>query len=173
MRATTETPKVNAWQTQLAKALMAAGVKIATWVPDKRLAPIADALLADGLRLRTLTREEECVGFAAGHRAAGGMPLVLMQSSGLGNSLNALGSLAVPYGLGFPMIVSMRGTLGEQNPTQVPLGRAAVDMLELLGIECFSLRHARDITFVVDGALNLARSARQVAPIILEPDLVT
>ena len=52
--------------------------------------------------LRTLTREEECFGWAAGYRAAGGMPLVLVQCSGLGNSLNAIGSLVVPYGLGVP-----------------------------------------------------------------------
>ena len=55
------------------------------------------------------------------------MPLVLMQCSGLGNALNALGSLAIPYGLGFPLVLSMRGTLGERNPSQMPLGRTTVD----------------------------------------------
>ena len=72
--------------------------------------------------LRTLTREEECFGYAAGYRAAGGMPLVLLQCSGLGNAINAIGSLVVPYGLGFPVVLSMRGTLGERNPSQMPLG---------------------------------------------------
>ena len=98
-----------------------AGIEVATWVPDKRLAPIGDRLVSRGIPLRTLTREEECFGYAAGYRAAGGMPLVLLQCSGLGNSINAIGSLVVPYGLGFPVVLSMRGTLGERNPSQMPL----------------------------------------------------
>lgn len=161
----------EAWPSQLARALITAGVEVAAWVPDKRLDPIAAALASEGLPVRTLTREEECVGYAAGYRAAGGMPVVLIQCSGLGNSLNAFGSLVIPYGLGFPMILSMRGTLGERNPSQIPLGRAAVEMLALLGIQSFSLRAPQDIPALVRGALNLADGARQVAPIILEPEL--
>ena len=90
------------WQQTLADALIDAGVEVAAWVPDKRLAPIGARLVERGIPLRTLTREEECFGYAAGFRAAGGMPLVLVQCSGLGNSLNAIGSLVIPYGLGVP-----------------------------------------------------------------------
>ena len=80
------------WQEDLADGLIDAGVEVATWVPDKRLAPIGRRLVERGIALRTLTREDECFGYAAGYRAAGGMPLVLVQSSGLGNSLNAIGA---------------------------------------------------------------------------------
>lgn len=159
------------WQAELAGALIAGGVEAAAWVPDKRLDPIAAALADGGLPLRTMTREEDCVGYAAGFRAAGGRPLVLLQSSGLGNSLNAIGSLVVPYGLGFPLVMSMRGTLGERNPSQVPIGRAAVDMLALLGIQSFPLRHRDDLDAVVRGAIAVADGARQLAPIVLEPEL--
>ena len=124
----------------LADALIDAGVEVAAWVPDKRLAPIADRLAERGIPLRTLTREEECFGYAAGYRAAGGMPVVLAQCSGLGNSLNAIGSLVIPYGLAFPVVLSMRGTLGERNPAQMPLGRTTVAMLEALGVQSFPLR---------------------------------
>ena len=151
------------WHTKFARALIGAGVETAVWIPDKRLSPIAEALTAEGLRLRTLTREEECIAYAAGYRAAGGMPLVLMQSSGLGNSLNAIGSLAIPYGLGFPLIISMRGTLGEQNPAQVPVGRSVTEFLGLLGVQCFPLRAPEQIPGIVVGALNTARGARQDA----------
>jgi sulfopyruvate decarboxylase TPP-binding subunit len=140
-------------------------------VPDKRLAPIADALQAGDVPLRTLTREDECVGYAAGFRAAGGRPLVLFQCSGLGNALNAIGSLALPYGYGFPLILSMRGTLGEANPAQVPLGRSSAAMLGLLGIQSFSVRAVADVAAVVAGAARLAYDARQVVAIILEPGL--
>jgi sulfopyruvate decarboxylase TPP-binding subunit len=117
LRVGTDSP----WQEILADALIEAGVEVAAWVPDKRLAPIGTRLAERGIALRTLTREEECFGFAAGYRAAGGMPVVLAQCSGLGNSLNAIGSLVIPYGLAFPVVLSMRGTLGERNPAQMPL----------------------------------------------------
>lgn len=159
------------WQSELARALAEGGVEAAAWVPDKRLAPIAEALAALSVTLRTLTREEECVGWAAGFRAAGGTPLVLMQCSGLGNSLNAIGSLVVPYGLGFPLVLSMRGALGERNPAQVALGRTAVPMLELLGIQAFRLRRPGDAGMLARGALGVAGGARQLAPIVLEPEL--
>ena len=159
------------WQAELARALADGGVEAAAWVPDKRLAPVAEALAVLSVPVRTLTREEECVGWAAGYRAAGGTPLVLMQCSGLGNSLNAIGSLVVPYGLGFPLILSMRGALGERNPAQIALGRTAVPMLELLGIQAFRLRRPGDAGMLARGALNVADGARQLAPIILEPEL--
>ncbi len=157
-----------AWQADLADALVDAGVEVATWVPDKRLAPIGERLTARGVPLRTLTREEECFGYAAGYRAAGGMPLVLLQCSGLGNSLNALGSLVVPYGLGFPAVLSMRGTLGERNPSQMPLGRATAGVLELFGVQPFPLAREEDVTAVARGAVATAEGARVLAPIVLE-----
>jgi sulfopyruvate decarboxylase subunit alpha len=159
------------WQAELARAMAEGGVEAAAWVPDKRLAPIAEALAAHSVAVRTLTREEECVGWAAGFRAAGGTPLVLMQCSGLGNSLNAVGSLVVPYGLGFPLILSMRGALGERNPAQMALGRSAVPVLELLGIQSFRLRRPEDVGVLARGAIAVADGARELAPIVLEPEL--
>ena len=159
------------WQQRLADELVEAGVEVAAWVPDKRLAPIANRLVERGIPLRTLTREDECFGYAAGHRAAGGTPLVLIQCSGLGNSLNAIGSLVIPYGLGFPAVISMRGTLGERNPSQMPLGRTTVAMLDALGIESFPLRSPDAVAAVVKGALNVADGARVLAPILLDAEL--
>ncbi len=104
---------------------LAAGVSAVAYVPDARLRGVI-AALDDSIAVRTLTREEECVGFACGYSAAGGRPAVLMQCSGLGNALNALGSFAIPYAIGIPLVLSMRGTLGEENPAQVPMGRATV-----------------------------------------------
>jgi len=159
------------WQEELARALVRCGVEAAAWVPDKRLDPIAAALAAEGCAPRTLTREEECIGWAAGYRAAGGLPLVLLQCSGLGNSLNAIGSLALPYGLGFPLVVSMRGVLGERNPAQMALGRTTTGMLGLLGIQTFPLRRPDEVGVVARGAVDVAAGARELAPIILEPEL--
>jgi sulfopyruvate decarboxylase alpha subunit len=159
------------WQERLADELVEAGVEVAAWVPDKRLAPIATRLAERGITLRTLTREEECFGYAAGHRAAGGMPLVMIQCSGLGNSINAIGSLVIPYGLGFPVVISMRGTLGERNPAQMPLGRATVAMLDALGVQSFPLSSPDAVSRIVKGARDVADGARMLAPILLDAEL--
>jgi sulfopyruvate decarboxylase alpha subunit len=166
-----QSPVEPTWQQALADALIDAGVEVALWVPDKRLAPIGTRLAERGIPLRTLTREEECFGYAAGFRAAGGMPVVLAQCSGLGNSLNAIGSLVVPYGLAFPVVLSMRGTLGERNPAQMPLGRGTVEMLDAVGVQAFPLRNAADAAKVVKGAVAVADGARVLAPILLEAEL--
>jgi sulfopyruvate decarboxylase TPP-binding subunit len=159
----------GSWQASFADRL-AASVDVAVWVPDKRLAPIAERLETH-VPMRMLTSEEACVAYAAGARAAGGMPLVLFQISGLGNAINALGSLAVPYGLGFPLVVSMRGTLGEENPSQTPVGKSGAALLRALGIQTFPLADPGRVDAVAEGALRLARGAREVAAILLEQEL--
>ena len=159
------------WQRVIADALAARGVTVAAYVPDSRLQGILRALAGHQVQMRSLTREEECVGYAAGQRIAGGRPVVLMQSSGLGNAINALGSLAVPYRLGIPMVVSMRGTLGEANPSQIPMGRAAGLLLGALGIQAFWLRSAAAARQMTDGALTLAFDAGECAALMLEAEL--
>ena len=164
-------PPRLAWQASVADTLAARGVTVAAYVPDTRLQPILSRLADNGVCLRSLTREEECVGYAAGQRIAGRRPVVLMQSSGLGNALNAIGSLAVPYRLGLPLVVSMRGTLGEANQSQVPLGRAASSLLSTLGIQAFSVRCAAAAEQVTAGVMTLAFEAGECAAVILEPEL--
>jgi sulfopyruvate decarboxylase subunit alpha len=164
-------PERLSWQHAIADTLVGRGVTVAAYVPDTRLEPILSRLAARGVCMRSLTREEECVGYAAGQRIAGRRPVVLMQSSGLGNALNAIGSLAVPYRLGLPLVVSMRGTLGEANPSQVPLGRAAAGLLATLGIQAFSVRSAAVAEQVTAGVTTLAFEAGECAAVILEPEL--
>jgi len=166
-----EPPPPLAWQTVIADTLTAGRVTVAAYVPDTRLQPILARLADNGICLRSLTREEECVGYAAGQRIAGQRPVVLMQNSGLGNALNAIGSLAVPYRLGLPLVVSMRGTLGEANPSQVPVGRAANSLLGTLGIQSFSVRSAAAAEQVTAGVMTLAFEAGECAAVILEPEL--
>jgi sulfopyruvate decarboxylase alpha subunit len=159
------------WSTAIADTLVRRGVMVAAFVPDTRLQGILARLAEADVCLRSLTREEECVGYAAGQRIAGNRPVVLMQSSGLGNAINALGSLVVPYRLGIPLVVSMRGTLGEANPSQVPMGRATVPLLSALGIQAFPLRAHEEATRVTEGVLTLAYEAGECAAMLLEAEL--
>jgi sulfopyruvate decarboxylase alpha subunit len=166
----TDTPRLD-WHSAIADTLVAAGITVAAYVPDTRLEGILSLLADSGVSMRSLTREEECIGYAAGQRIAGRQPVVLMQSSGLGNALNALGSLAVPYRLGLPLVVSMRGRLGEANPSQVPLGRSAAGLLSTLGIQSFSVRTAAAAAQVTAGVVTLAFQAGECAALMLEAEL--
>lgn len=159
------------WQATIAGRLVAGGVDVAAFVPDSRLDGVLARLDENGVVLRSLAREEECVAYAAGQRIAGRYPVVLMQTSGVGNALNALGSLAVPYRLGLPLVVSMRGTLAEGNPAQVPVGRATTALLGALGIQCFPLHRGEDAATFTDGVLELAFGAQECAAMLLEPEL--
>ena len=58
----------------------------------------------------------------------------MLQSSGLGNSLNALTSLLLPYQIPVLIIVSMRGDAGEWNAAQMPMGRAVRSIFDAIGV---------------------------------------
>jgi sulfopyruvate decarboxylase subunit alpha len=106
------------------------------YVPDNPLSHVLrlfETRYSD-VRLVLATREEEAFGIAAGLYLGGRRPAVLLQSSGLGNSLNALTSLLVPYQIPVLMVVSMRGDEGEWNSAQMPMGRAVRAILDSIGI---------------------------------------
>jgi len=157
-----------AWQRQIAEAIAEADVAAVAYVPDARLRGIVAALPQDGPAIRALTREEECIAYACGQQAAGARAVVMMQCSGLGNALNAIGSLCIPYGFGVPMILSMRGTLGEANPSQVPMGRATPAILDALDIQAFNLSDPDQARVTTQGALTLAFSTGTGAAVVLD-----
>jgi sulfopyruvate decarboxylase alpha subunit len=158
------------WGACVADALVAAGADSAVLVPDKRLDPIVRRLRVLGPAVRVLAEEDECVAYAAGRRLAGGRPVVLMQSSGLGNAINTLGSLVVPYGLGIPLVISMRGTLGERNPAQMAMGRATPSILEALGTSVFVVREPSAAAHVAGRIVDMA-DAGICAAMLLDQEL--
>src|SRR5260370_38360243 len=100
-------------------------------------------------RLVGVHREEEAVGILAGLFLGGQRGAMLGQGSGLGNTLNALGSLVMAFHIPFPMLVSLRGELGEFNPAQLHMGRAVPGCLDALTIRHITLRTADDLSTLV------------------------
>ena len=90
-------------------------------------------------RVVAATREEEAIGVAAGAYAVGRNAAVFMQSSGLGNCINALASLCIPCRIPIPMFINLRGEVGEFNIGQVPMGRATRPILDVLGLIYYTL----------------------------------
>ena len=84
-----------------------------------------------------VTREEEGIGICAGAYLGGKKPAILMQNSGLGNSINALKSLTELYEFPLLMIMSHRGTEGENICGQVPMGESTPRLLEAMNFKFF------------------------------------
>ena len=81
-----------------------------------------------------LNKEEDGIGICAGAYLAGGKPTIVMQSSGLGNSMNALMSLTRTYELPLPIITSWRGVYKEKIPAQIPFNKNIPRMLKAFDI---------------------------------------
>jgi len=79
-------------------------------------------------------REDAAVGLAAGAWFGGRRPVVLMQNSGLGTSLNALASLSLMYGLPVLLVVTWRGFGGRDAPEHILTGEISPRLLELLAV---------------------------------------
>ncbi|HET7344107.1 MAG TPA: thiamine pyrophosphate-dependent enzyme [Methylomirabilota bacterium] len=79
-------------------------------------------------------REDAAVGVAVGAWFGGRRPVVLMQNSGLGTSLNALASLSLMYGLPALLVVTWRGYAGKDAPEHLLMGEISPALLDLLGI---------------------------------------
>ena len=85
-------------------------------------------------------REDVALGLAAGAWLGGRRPVVVMQNSGLGTSLNALASLSLMYGLPALLIVTWRGFDGKDAPEHLLMGEISPKLLDLLGIPYRVLR---------------------------------
>jgi sulfopyruvate decarboxylase subunit alpha len=129
-------PASPLWASGVCAGLQAIGSRHVVYVPDNPLSHVLGLIDRDfpDVRATVATREEEAFGIAAGLYLGGARPTVLLQSSGLGNSLNALTSLLIPYQIPALIVISMRGDAGEWNAAQVPMGRAVRSICDAIGI---------------------------------------
>ena len=124
------------WAAGVCAGLHAAGSRHVVYVPDNPLSHVLRILREAFSDVTTTlaTREEEAFGIAAGLYLGGARPTVMLQSSGLGNSLNAITSLLIPYKIPMLVVISMRGDVGEWNDAQVPMGRAVRPICDAIGL---------------------------------------
>ncbi len=109
------------------------GIDIAASLPCDKNKNLT-SLLHESFKTVGLTREEDGVGICAGAFLAGKKPVLSIQSSGLGNMLNALMSLACVYEMPLPILASWRGGADETIEAQIPFNRNLPQLLEVYGI---------------------------------------
>jgi sulfopyruvate decarboxylase alpha subunit len=144
------------WPEAIHRELAAAQVRVVGYVPDAGHKRLIELCQSDkSMRAVVLSTEEEGIGLAAGAWLGGERSVLLMQSSGVGNVINALGTIKECR---FPLvtIVTMRGEEGEFNPWQVPMGQATRTVLEAMGTVVHRPGSADEIAPTVNAALRLA-----------------
>ena len=111
-------------------ALKKQGFNFFAGVPCSILKNIISCLQEDpDVRYVSATREDEAIGIAAGSFLGGKKPGVLMQNSGLGNSIGALASLPLLYKIPTLLLVSWRGCQGKDAPEHRIMGKSMLKLL--------------------------------------------
>lgn len=156
----------HTWRADIVAALKANNISLIVHVADRVLAPIIVSLEADPFfHVVTLSREEEGIGVLTGAYMGGKRGAILLQSSGLGNTLNALGSLALPYQIPFVILLSPRGHFMEHNLVQLAWGKAVPRTMEALDMQVFDMTRPADVPFMMDKGIKHAFVTRR--PVVL------
>lgn len=117
-----------------------------TGVPDSLLQPLCDYLYGTygvGRRHVVAANEGNCAALAAGyHLASGKMPVVYMQNSGIGNSVNPIVSLLNGgiYGIPCLFVIGLRGEPGQKDePQHLYQGKITRSLLQTIGVHTFEV----------------------------------
>lgn len=165
-------PAAIDWPLAIHQVLSRHGVGVVGYVPDAGHQRLIELCQADA-RMRTvvMTTEEEGVGLAAGAWLGGVKCALLMQSSGVGNIVNALG---MTRECRFPLLllVTMRGENGEFNPWQVPMGQATPQVLRAMGVVVHEASAAADLAAQVDASMRIAHGSYCGAAVLIAQRLI-
>ena len=116
-------------------ALRKEGFNFFTGVPCSLLGALVERLSADSAcRYVPAVREDAAIGMASGAFLAGKLPVVLMQNSGLGYSLNVLTSLNLIYKIPVLCLVTYRG-FGPDAPEHWVMGKSCEALLREIGVQ--------------------------------------
>lgn len=121
--------------------LVEKGADLFAGVPDSTFKGLTTYLNTSGNNFKHLSASNECeaVGIACGyHLGTGKIPIVYMQNSGFGKTVNPYTSLASKdvYSIPVLMIIGWRGEPGKKDePQHKMMGRITQDLLKVLEIE--------------------------------------
>ncbi len=111
------------------------GVNFYLSVPCKLLANMIKILEKDqGIFYSSVPREEEGMGICAGAYLGNKLPCIMMQNTGIGNSVNSIVSLLQLYQMPVVLLISYRGTPGEPVGAQGGMASVTEDILNTLRI---------------------------------------
>jgi sulfopyruvate decarboxylase alpha subunit len=160
------------WQESIVRLLREWDVKQVAYVPDAGHSHVIEQAHADpDMRAIVLTTEEEGVALVSGAHLGGDRAVLLMQSSGVGNTINMLSLLSAAQ-FPFLTLVTIRGEYAEFNGWQGPMGRATPAALELMGVTVLRADAPEDVAPTVEAAMISAFQANERVAVLLGQKLI-
>ena len=142
---------------KIIKNLKMGGVNFYLSVPCKLLANMIKILEKDkSVYYSSVPREEEGIGICAGANLGNKLPCIMMQNTGIGNSINAIVSLSQLYNLPVILLISYRGTVGETVGAQSSTANITEDFLHTLRVPFLKCSSEKDL----DGIIKLAKHSK-------------
>ena len=115
-------------------------------VPCKLLANMITILENDkDIYYSAIPREEEGMGICAGAYLGNKLPCIMMQNTGIGNSVNSIVSLLQLYQMPVVFLISYRGTPGEPVGAQGGMANVTEDILNTLRIPMLHCNTEEDL----------------------------
>jgi sulfopyruvate decarboxylase alpha subunit len=115
--------------------------------------------------------EDVAIGVAVGAQLGGSKPVVVMQNSGLGVSINAFASLALLYRIPLLVLIGWRGYRGNDAPEHLIMGACLPDLLDDIGLPYLVLEESREMEGL--DAAHATLSAGQIpTALLLRPGLL-
>ncbi len=162
-----------AWPAAIHRVFKQQGVRQVAYVPDAGHRRLIELCRSDSeLRAVALTTEEEGMGLLAGAWLGGERGALLMQSSGVGNCINAIASITRACQFPLFMLVTMRGEWGEANPWQIPMGRAVTPVLETMGTRVVTVNEADNVEPTVAAMLAMSYTTSTATAVLLSQRLL-
>ena len=119
----------------LFKELVGEGYNFFTGVPDSALKEFQDNIISSGSPHISAVNEAHAVAIAFGAQLAGKKPCVYLQNSGLGNIINPLTSLCIPFNIRPLLVIGHRHTLSQHKI----MGEVDQKILETIGYDNYIL----------------------------------
>ena len=164
--------KIKDWRNDIYDVFKKLDISIVSHIPDAGHTPLIELCEQDNeIDVVTLTTEEEGVGLSCGAWAGGRRSALLMQSSGVGNCINAL-ALPNICKIPFLTIVSMRGEWGEFIPWQIPMGKGTPKVLEAMNVHIFRADLKEEVGSTVDAAAKFAFNTRSSSAVLLSQKMI-
>lgn len=152
-----------------------AGISFFTGVPDSLLKGLLTAIERYERRTHIVAANEgAAAGLAAGyHLSTGGLPVVYLQNSGLGNLVNPLTSLADRdvYGIPMLLIIGWRGEPGTKDePQHLVMGRITPALLHQINVPFVVLKKdgAQEWKEALNDAIALIRKESKPVALLIE-----
>ena len=131
---------------QIISNLKKGGADFFLSVPCKLLANMITILESDNdIYYSAIPREEEGMGICAGAYLGNKLPCIMMQNTGLGNSVNSIVSLLQLYQIPVVFLISYRGTPGEPVGAQGGMAKVTEEILQTLRIPMLHCSSENDL----------------------------